>query len=72
MVEIASADWFGDAHQYKDAAIERTLAFPIDPAFQLIGPRSAVVFALLLVGLTGRLARRQRASETPPPPQLDG
>ncbi len=60
MVEIASADWFGDAHQYKDAAIERTLAFPIDPAFQLIGPRSAVVFALVLVGLSGQLVFARR------------
>jgi hypothetical protein len=60
MIEIATDPAFRDAHRYKDAAMEQTIAIPIEPAFQLGGPRALVAGALLLLGSLLRLVLRRR------------
>ncbi len=50
MLEIATDPAFKPAHAFKVAAMRKTIAFPIDPWFQLGDPR--LVLGLLL-GLTG-------------------
>jgi hypothetical protein len=60
MIEIATDPAFRDAHRYKDAAMEQTIAIPIEPAFELGGPRALVAGALLLLGSLLRLVRRRR------------
>jgi hypothetical protein len=69
MMEIATDPAFRDAHEFKIAAIEKTIAFPIDPFLQLGGPRPLV--GLLLFGLgaalhlgLGRRSERGRAEES--------
>jgi hypothetical protein len=69
MMEIATDPAFHDAHEFKIAAIEKTIAFPIDPFFQLGGPRPLV--GLLLFGLSatlhlglGRRSKRGRTEES--------
>ena len=50
LLEIAGNSDFEDSHEFKVAAMRKTIAFPIDPWLQLGDPR--VVLALLL-GLIG-------------------
>ena len=50
LLEIAGNSAFADSHEFKVAAMRKTIAFPIDPWIQLGDPR--VVLALLL-GLIG-------------------
>jgi hypothetical protein len=50
MLEITSNPDFGGSHEFKVAAMRKTIAFPIDPWMQLGDPR--LVLALLL-GLIG-------------------
>lgn len=47
MIEIASDPRFRDAHIYKVAAMEKTIAVPIDPYFVAGGPRALVALALI-------------------------
>lgn len=47
LMEIAIHPEFQVAHQYKLAAIEKTISLPIDPALQLAGPR--MLMALVLI-----------------------
>lgn len=63
MIEIASDPRFRDAHVYKIAAMQKTIAVPIDPYFVAGGPRLAVAFALLAAAALGdaALARRSAA-----------
>jgi hypothetical protein len=62
MIEIASDPRFRDAHVYKNAAMEKTIAVPIDPYFVAGGPRSVVALVLITgaalahAGLAGRRA----------------
>ena len=53
MLEIASNPAFRGAHDFKVAAMEKTIAFPIDPWFHLGDPR---LLLALLLGLIGCLA----------------
>jgi hypothetical protein len=61
MLEIATTPAFAGSHEFKVAAMRKTIAFPIDPWFQLGDPR--VVLALLLgligCGLSWREATRR-------------
>jgi hypothetical protein len=52
MMEIVANPDFGDSHVYKIAAMEKTIAFPIDPWFQLGDPRLLLALLLAIVGLT--------------------
>jgi len=53
MLEIASNQAFAGAHDFKVAAMRKTIAFPIDPWFHLGDPR---LLLALLLGLIGCLA----------------
>lgn len=53
MLEITTNPAFSGSHAFKVAALEKTIAFPLDPWFQLGDPK--LVLALLL-GLIGALA----------------
>ena len=53
MLEIASNPAFAGAHDFKVAAMAKTIAFPIDPWFHLGDPR---LLLALLLGLIGCLA----------------
>jgi len=57
MLEIASNPAFAGSHEFKVAAMEKTIAFPIDPWFQLGDPR--LVLALLLVAIGCGLSWRE-------------
>lgn len=60
LVEIAGNPEFDGAHVYKIAAMDKTIAFPIDPVFQFGGGvRAVVLLSIALVAslVHGRLRR---------------
>ena len=63
LLEIAGNSAFADSHEFKVAAMRKTIAFPIDPWLQLGDPR--VVLALLF-GLIGCALSWREASRRPP------
>lgn len=62
LMEIATDPRFRDSHEFKIAAIEKTIAFPIDPYLQLGDPR--LLLALLLFPLGAGLGRMVRGSRS--------
>ncbi|MEN8161295.1 MAG: hypothetical protein ABFS41_14580 [Myxococcota bacterium] len=50
LLEIATNPAFGGAHEFKVAAMAKTIAFPIDPWFQLGDPRLVLGLVLALIG----------------------
>jgi hypothetical protein len=50
LLEIASNPEFGGSHEFKVAAMAKTIAFPIDPWIQLGDPRFILALLLGLVG----------------------
>ena len=61
MLEISTNPSFAGSHEYKVAAMAKTIAFPVDPWIQLGDPR--LVFALLL-SLIGALVSWRLASRS--------
>lgn len=62
MLEISTNPDFGGAHIYKIAAMEKTIAFPVDPWFHMGDPR---VLLALILGLLGcALSWRWSATST--------
>jgi len=61
MLEIATNPAFAGSHEFKIAAMRKTIAFPIDPWIQLGDPRLvlALLFAAIGCGLSWREALRQ-------------
>jgi hypothetical protein len=58
-MEIASNPAFQGPHEFKIAAMNKTVAFPIDPWFQLGDPRLVLGLLALVLGLAfGRSPRR--------------
>jgi hypothetical protein len=53
LMEIATQPDFQQAHEYKIAAIEKTIAVPVDPVLQVAGPR--VLLALVLITVAALL-----------------
>ena len=53
LMEIAATPEFNGPHEFKIAAMKRTIAFPIQPLFQLGEPR--VLLALILFGVAAGL-----------------
>jgi len=51
MMEIASNPAFQGSHEFKIAAINKTIAFPIDPWFHLGDPRLLLALIFLVIGL---------------------
>ncbi|MAE97167.1 MAG: hypothetical protein CL910_21160 [Deltaproteobacteria bacterium] len=62
MLEISSDPAFAGSHEFKVAAMRKTIAFPIDPWMQLGDPR--LVLALLL-GMIGCALSWREASRNP-------
>lgn len=60
MLEIVEDPRFENAHLFKEAAIERTLAFPAAPGLVVAGPRIWVGLVLALVAALATLAVRPR------------
>ena len=60
MLDIATNPAFAGSHEFKVAAMRKTIAFPIDPWIQLGDPRLvlALLFGLLGSGLSWREAAR--------------
>ncbi|MCH2173600.1 hypothetical protein MK489_22725 [Myxococcota bacterium] len=60
LMDIATNPDFHGSHEFKVAAMAKTIAFPIDPWFQLGDPRLvlALVFGLIGCGLSWREATR--------------
>jgi hypothetical protein len=60
MLEITTNRAFSGSHDFKIAAMKKTIAFPIDPWFQLGDPRIvlALAFGLIGFGLSWRAAAR--------------
>ncbi len=50
LLEIASNPAFSGSHEFKVAAMRKTIAFPIDPWFQLGDPRLVLALVLGLLG----------------------
>lgn len=50
MLEISSNPAFAGSHEFKVAAMEKTIAFPIDPWLQLGDPRLLLALLLLAIG----------------------
>ena len=46
-------------HQFKSAALEKTIAYPLDPWFQLGDPRLVLALVLVIIGLTIQLLRQR-------------
>lgn len=63
LMEIATNPEFQGSHEFKIAAIDKTIAFPIDPWFQLGDPRLllALIFLIIGLGVSGLSARARRA-----------
>ena len=59
LMEVATNPEFGGRHDFKIAAIAKTIAYPIDPWMQLGDPRLVLGLLLLVVGLAW--SRRGRA-----------
>jgi hypothetical protein len=62
LMEIATNPGFQGPHEFKIAAMAKTVAFPIDPWFQLGDPRLVLALAFGVVGLAAHgLAGHRRA-----------
>ena len=63
VIEMALDALDSDLHRYKIAAMEKTIAFPLDPWFQLGDPRLVLALVFAVIGLAGQLrsARKRNA-----------
>jgi hypothetical protein len=72
LLEIASNPEFQGSHEFKIAAMQKTLVFPADPWFHLGDPRLLLAMFLLIIGLSAtvtmspdrRESRRRMAPRT--------
>jgi len=51
-----------DIHRFKTASLEKTIAYPLDPWYQLGDPRLVLGMLLLILGLALQLRRTARGS----------
>jgi hypothetical protein len=61
LLELVIDPAFAPAHVFKRAAISNTLAFPVAPAVQVLGPRVWMALLLALLAALVQLARRKRS-----------
>ena len=59
MMDIVTNPAFSGSHDFKAAAIEKTIAFPVDPWFQLGDPRLVLALLFLVVGFAWQALRRR-------------
>ena len=57
-MDILSNPAFAGRHEFKVAAIEKTIAFPLDPWFQLGDPRLVLALLFLVIGFACQALRR--------------
>lgn len=57
-MEIATNPEFAGRHEFKVAGIAKTIAYPIDPWFQLGDPRLLLALMFLLIGLVYQALRK--------------
>ena len=62
MIEIATDPAFRDAYQFKNSAMEKTIAIPSEPFLQLGSPRWLAAGALVTLGALLQLALGRRAA----------
>ena len=62
MIEIATDPAFRDAHHYKNAALEQTIAVPVDPFLMLGNPRIGLALVFVTFGALLQLALRRRSA----------
>ncbi|MGD8832729.1 MAG: hypothetical protein PVF57_19135 [Pseudomonadales bacterium] len=69
MLEITTNPAFSGSHEFKIAAMRKTIAFPVDPWFQLGDPRLVLALVLGLLGcaLSWRAATRGTLRGSSPP-----
>ena len=60
LLEIASNPGFQGPHEFKEAAMAKTIAFPLDPWFQLGDPRLVLALLLLALGFGASLVAARR------------
>lgn len=58
LMDILSNPGFAGRHEFKVAAIEKTIAFPLDPWLQLGDPRLVLALLLLVIGFAWQALRR--------------
>ena len=58
LMDILSNPGFAGRHEFKVVAIEKTIAFPLDPWFQLGDPRLVLAMLFGLIGLGSQALRR--------------
>ena len=58
LMDILSNPAFAGRHEFKAAAIEKTIAFPLDPWFQLGDPRLVLALLFLVIGFAWQALRR--------------
>jgi preprotein translocase subunit Sec61beta len=77
LMDIATNPDFQGPHEFKIAAMTKTIAFPIDPWWQLGDPRLVLALGLLVAGLVvhgfeGHRRARRRAGATEAAPTRSG
>ena len=70
LMEIALNPDFEGPHEFKIAAIVKTVAFPIDPWFQLGDPRLVLALIFLVVILLLQMLRMRKVASSPASPHL--
>ena len=63
MLEIVTNPAFQGSHEFKVAAIDKTVAFPVDPWYSLGDPRILLFLVFLVIGLTASW-RSERAKNS--------
>ena len=63
LMEISANPDFSERHDYKIAALEKTIAYPLDPWFQLGDPRLVLALVFGVAGLATQLRQTVRARD---------
>jgi hypothetical protein len=66
LAEIATAPGFRAAHPFKEAAMQQTIAVPVEPALQLGSPRWLAALALVALGAALQPVVRRPGRRGPP------
>ena len=67
MEDLQAESRDGNIHDFKIAAIEKTIAYPLDPWFQVGAPRLILALAFLVIGLSVELLSRRESTNSSAP-----